>query len=42
MELLLHLSEPTHNRRQLLIHVLKLHDDVIEHVVFVIRTPESF
>ena len=41
-ELLLHRDDPFHERSQLLIHVLEVHDDVIQHVVFVIRASQSF
>jgi hypothetical protein len=38
----LHLVHPFHERIQLLIDVLEVQDDLIEHVVFVVRASEAF
>jgi hypothetical protein len=38
----LHLVHPFHERLQLLIDVLKVQDDLIQHVVFVVRASEAF
>src|SRR5688500_16648841 len=39
---LLDLREPFHDRIQLLVDVLELRHDHVQHVVFVMRPPESF
>jgi hypothetical protein len=35
-------SDPFHEHGQLLIHILEMQDDVIQHVVLVVRASESF